>query len=220
MSFIINPYTFASASSTTLLSEDFEPTGATGWTTNSGYSPWDDQYMTPPLAPIQGTRSGAFLSIGSYHAYKNFTATGSCYVRFRFYWNAPGSAGTGVLCTLRDASGNILMTIGLVTGTNAFRVSLGSGGASNTSTPPTVGTHLYGWMEFVKGTGNAIGRVGWTTTPARPSWPSSGNTGPLIVINNGTANADASRILFGRAEAPINWRFVFDEIEVRSTPFP
>jgi hypothetical protein len=222
MSFIINPYTFAAAPDPSqLLREDFEPTGATGWTTNSGYTPWNDQYMTAPLAPIEGTRSAAFLSAGSgsFHAYKNFTAAGSCYVRFRFYWTAPGSVGNGILCSLRDASGNPLITLGLLGTSNAFRVQMGTGGVSNTSIAPTVGTHLYGWMEFVKGSGNAIGRVGWTTTPTRPSWPSSGNSGQLIVVNTGTANADASRILFGRADAAINWRFVFDDIQVQSTPF-
>jgi hypothetical protein len=221
MSFLINPYNFA-GSSTTLLNEDFEPTGATGWTTNSGYSPWNDQYNTPPLAPIQGTRSGAFLSAsaGSFHAYKNFAATGSCYVRFRFYWTAPGSLGNGILCSLRDSANNPLLTLGLLGTSNAFRISLGAGAASSTSSPPTVGTVLYGWMEFIKGSGNAIGRIGWSATPARPSWPGSGNSGQLIVVNTGTANADASRLLFGRTDATINWRFVFDEIEVRSTPFP
>jgi hypothetical protein len=222
MSFIINPYSF---NSNTLLSEYFEPTGAIGWTTNSGYSPWDDQYgapPVPPLAPIQGTRSGAFLSgsAGNFHVYKNFAATGSCYVRFRFYWTAPGSLGNGILCSLRDSAGSPLLTLGLLGTSNAFRITLGIGGTSNTSTPPTVGTVLYGWMEFVKGSGNAIGRIGWTLTPTRPSWPSSGNSGQLIVVNTGSANADASRLLFGRTDATINWRFVFDEIEVRSTPFP
>lgn len=223
MSFIINPYQFSSGSSQ-LLTENFEPTGASGWTTNSGYTPWNDQYGStpvPPLAPIEGTRSGAFLNAGaaSTHAYKNFTPTGSCYVRFRFYWTSPGSVGNNNLCSLRDASGNPLLTLGLLGTSNAFRISIGAGGSSSTSSPPTVGTHLYGWMEFVKGSGNAIGRVGWTTTSARPSWPSSGNVGQLIVINTGTADADASRILFGRTDATVNWRFVFDDIQIQSTPF-
>ena len=221
MSFIINPFQFSSATPQ-LLNEQFEAPGATGWVTSSvaPQAPWNDQYATAP-APIAGSYSCQIASAATarINAYKNFTATGSCYLRFRFYY-ITASGGNGTLCTLRDASGTIVASLGLASTSNIFRVSIGAGGATNSVTAPAANTLLYGWLEYVKGTGsNAIARAGWTTTGARPSWPTSGASGSLVAQINGTATADAARVMFGTNASLINYNIVIDDIQIQATPF-
>jgi hypothetical protein len=219
MSFIINPYRFAAAGGAQLLNEQFEAPGATGWVsqTTAPYASWNDQY-TPAIV---GGYSGQVASAGTarVNAYKNFTGSGSCYMRFQFR-SITATVGNATLCTLRDASGNILATIGLVSGSSNFRVSIGAGASSNAGTAPAANTNLYGWLEYIKGTGsNAIARAGWTTTPARPSWPTSGASGSLVAQINGTATADAARVMFGTNASLINYNIVLDDIQIQATPF-
>jgi hypothetical protein len=221
MSFIINPYQFLSGTPQ-LLNEQFEAPGATGWIsqTTAPYAAWNDQYATSP-APIDGSYSAQIASAGTarVNAYKNFTATGTCYMRFRFYWTAPGSVGNGVLCTLRDAGGNIVTTLGLASSSNIFRVSI-VGLASNAVTAPPANTLLYGWLEYEKGTGsNARARAGWSTTAARPSWPASGASGGLVVITQSINPGDAARVMFGNVASLVNYNFVIDDIQIQATPF-
>lgn len=221
MSFIINPYTFAAAPDPSqLINEQFEAPGATGWVsqTTAPFAAWNDVY-TPAIVD---NYSGQISSAGTarVNAYKNFADTGSCYMRFQFR-SITASGGNGTLCTFRDASGNILATLGLVNGTNTFRVSIGAGVSSNAATAPTANTNLYGWFEYIKGTGaNAIARAGWTTTNVRPStWPISGASGALVVRSTGSATADAARVMFGTTASLINYNIIIDDIQVQSTPF-
>jgi hypothetical protein len=216
---IINPYNFAAPAAVTLLNEQFEAPGATGWIsqTDASYAAWNDVY-TPAIV---GSYSGRLAStnILRVNAYKSFVATGSCYMRFRFNWTGQATVGSSVLCSFRDSSGNILASLGLLNGSNTFRVSIGLGGSTNAALAPPTNTNLYGWLEFVKGAGTAIARAGWTFDPNRPAWPASGPLVSLVVQNAGTANADAARIMFGRVETTINYRVNIDDIQIQNTPF-
>jgi hypothetical protein len=216
MSFIINPYSFASAASTELLNEQFEAPGATGWTTTV---PWDDQFTSPALldnysANINGTTTNI-------HAYKNFTASNNVYCRFLIY-HSRVTSGNGTLATIRDASGNVLATFGLVNGSSAARSIPAGGSTINAATAPTLNGTIYGWFEYEKGTGsNAVCRVGYEqSSSARPSWPTSGASGRLAVSINGTSTATPARIMFGTSASATNYNVIFDDIQIRSTPFP
>jgi hypothetical protein len=212
---IINPYNFGASQ---LLNEQFEGPGASGWTstTTSGYSAWVDTYQPAIVGSYSAQISSA--SASRVNAYKNFTAAGSCYMRFQFKWlTAPTANST--LVAFRDASGNILATLGL-TASSTFRISIAAGASSSAAQAPLVNTNYYGWLEYQKGSGNAIGRAGWSTEPSRPSWPTSaGASGPLVIQNTGTSTADAARVLFGRIDAVVNYNFIIDDIQIQSTPF-
>jgi hypothetical protein len=217
MSFIINPYNFAAAGSTTLLSEDFEGPGATGWTSTV---PWSDQFSTSP-APLNGDYSGNINgTTTTIHAYKSFTASNNVYCRFS-YLATRNTSGNGALATIRDASGNVLATFGIVSGTNVARATPAGGSTVNASTAPTSNIFYYGWFEYEKGTGsNAVCRVGFRDdSQNRPSWPTSGASGRLAVSINGTSTATPARIMFGSSTAATNYNIIFDDIEVRDTPF-
>ena len=216
MSFIINPYNFASAGSVVLLSENFEGPGATGWTSTI---PWNDQFSTAP-APLDGDYSGNINgTTTAIHAYKNFTPSPNVYCRFDF--NISRNTAGGALATIRDASGNVLATFGTTITASIARASPAGGSTINATTAPTFNSTIYGWFEYEKGTGsNSICRVGFREdSQNRPSWPSSGASGRLAVSINGTSTATPARIMFGTNTAATNYNMIFDNIEVRNTPF-
>jgi hypothetical protein len=215
MSFIINPYTFASASSTTLLSEDFEGPQSTGWSSTAF---WNDYYSTNTDF-FAGDYAGEIeCTTFGIHAYKNFTESPNVYCRF-FIAAQTFTTATGTLATIRTSTGTVLATFGLVTNSNAARANSG-GGSVTSGTGPTINTLWFGWFEYEKGTGsNAICRVGYTQTQSRPSWPGSGASGRLAVSVSGTSTANAGRIMFGHT-AVTGYNVIVDNIEVRNTPFP
>jgi len=216
---IINPYIFAAPSGVPqLLNEQFEAPGATGWITSSvaPQAPWNDQY-TPA---ILGDFSCEIANTGfRVNAYKNFTPTGSCFMRFRWLRRSP-NLGTSILCTFRDTNGNILASLG-TTSAGIFRVSLGANAFTNASTAPGVNTLYYGWFEYEKSiTGNnAIARAGWSTAGTRRSWPLSGAAGALVVQQSAGVTADAARVMFGSVDAVPTYNFIIDDIQIQSTRF-
>jgi hypothetical protein len=217
MSGIINPYRFGSQTPQ-LLNEQFEQ-GATGWVsqTTGAYQAWQDQY-TPA---ILGDFSCEIANTGfRVNAYKNFTPTGSCFMRFRFIRRTVPT-GNGVLCTFRDASGNILATLGLAAGSSVFRASIGANTPTNASTAPLIGTVYYGWFEYEKAISgnNAIARAGWSTAGTRRSWPLSGAAGALVVQQAAGVTADAARVMFGSVDAVPAYNFIIDDIQIQSTRF-
>jgi len=215
MSFIIDPYKFAAAGSTTLLSEDFEGPGATGWTSSPA---WNDTYTTDPNFYTGDYGAEIDCGTSAQNAFKNFTSSPKVYCRF--YVSAQTfTTATGTLATIRTSTGTVLATFGLVTNSNAARANSG-GGSVTSGTGPDINDLWYGWFEYEKGTGsNAICRVGYTQTQFRPSWPGSGASGRLAVSVSGTSTADAGRIMFGHT-AVTGYNVIVDNIEVRNTPFP
>ena len=216
-----------------MINEQFEGPGAAGWTSTTGGAliAWSDTYTEAP-APLTGSYSAKVESTGQYrvNALKTFSPTGNVYCRFLIN-HQKTTVGQGVLATIRDSAGNILSTFGLlssVTIGNAARMQVGgAAGVTAASLGPTTGSsaiNYYGWFEYEKGTpglNNAIARGGYTLTgsSARPTWPLSGASGLLAVSTGGTVTGNASRIMFGRTEAVINYNVIIDDIQVQSTPF-
>jgi hypothetical protein len=218
MSFIINPYNFASGVvPTVLLSENFEGPGATGWTTTV---PWNDTYDVNPdfyFDNYGGEINGTTTAI---HAFKAFTPSPNVYCRFSITPTRYITGGAGTLATFKDASGNTIATFGLANTTNYARSNAG-GSTINATIAPDLNDKLYGWFEYEKGTGsNAKCRVGFEFGGMRPAWPTSGALNTLAVSINGTATANAARIMFGTNTAATNYAVVLDNIEVRNTPWP
>lgn len=214
---IINPYRFGIAQ---LINEQFESPGATGWTSNTT-SPnlaWSDQYVTSP-APLVGSYSARIQATATtpnqVNAQKTFTASGTVYCRFRIN-HQRATSGNGTLASMRDSAGNVLASFGLINATNASR-AVPTGGTTISGSAPTLSTTYYGWFEYEKGTGvNAVCRVGYSVTSTRPTtW-----TGLLAASTNGTATANADRIMFGTTSAATNYDVIIDDIQIQSTPFP
>jgi len=207
------------------LNEQFEAPGATGWSsiTTAGYAAWDDEAnINTGTVPILGNYSALISSanVNRVNAYKDFAATGSCYMRFQFYQQVPGTLNDQILCSFLDAGGNVLCSIGLANTTGRFRLI--APGATSTTVGLTQSeyTNYYGWLEYEKGTGsNAVVRVGWSTSPNRPNWPGSGISGALAVRINSTSTSDATRIRFGRTDAAVNYNYVVDDIQIQPVPF-
>jgi len=234
---IINPYTFAAAPAPSqLINEQFEAPGATGWTSNTT-SPnlaWNDQYTvlstpTPPffpVAPLLGSYSGRIQATATtpnrVNAQKTFTSSANVYCRFLLNHQRV-SAGNSTFATIRDSSGNILVTAGLANASSLARASIAGGSTVNAITPPTLGTTYYAWFEYEKGTGtvNAICRFGYSTTSTRPTWPTTGTGSGFLAVttNGGISTANADRIMFGTTAAATNYDVIIDDIQVQSTPF-
>ncbi len=204
------------------LTETFEGPGVVNqWVYNtSPYTAFAAQYASAP-APLVGSYSARVESAGTGrpNGYTSFVPSSTVYVRFRFN-SQRVSSGNNVFMTLRDSSDTILCSVGLRNATNVFRASPIGGSTVDAATAPTTGTTYYGWVEYEAGSGgNAICRVGLTTTASRPTWPASGASGMLAVSNNGTSTASVGRLFLGRVEQVINYDVIMDDIEIRSVPF-
>ena len=206
------------------INEQFEAPGGTGWTsiTTAGYAAWNDQYQDAILGNYSALIQGD--NVNRINAYKDFTATSTCYMRFQFRVGAPNYAyaNNQILCSFLDASGNVLCSIALANTTGRFRVSMP--GVTTTSVAITASeeTIYYGWLEYEKGTGvNAIARVGWSTSPNRPAWPTVGPSGSLVVSSSlgGTPVNNVTRVRFGRVDAAVTYTYTIDDIQIRATPF-
>ena len=210
------------------LNEQFEAPGATGWTsiTTSGYTAWNDQVnVNTGTTEILGNYSALIESsnINRVNAYKNlagFAGVGTCYMRFRFYIQNQGTLNDQILCSFLDASGNVLCSIGLANTNRRFRLNMPGATSLTVSATASEFTVYYGWLEYEKGTGaNAVCRVGWSTSPNRPVWPSVGASGALAVRLNGTVTSNATRVSFGRTDAAVNYNYVIDDIQIQAIPF-
>lgn len=206
-----------------LVNQNFEGTGydnSETWTaTNSVVDP---DYATSP-APLGGSQSLRIQSANTArpNTRVEFTANANVYVRFRINWTT-FTGGNGTLMTIRTSADAILASFGVVNGTCVARAAPAGGTTQNASTGPTIATTYYGWLEYEKGTGSdAVCRAGYSTTSARPSWPSpNGASGLLGVSNNGTATSNAERLTIGNPAANVNYDVIIDEVMVQSTPFP
>jgi hypothetical protein len=208
-----------------LLNEQFEAPGATGWSsiTTAGYAAWDDEAnINIGTTSILNDYSALIesININRVNAYKDFTAAGSCYMRFQFYQQLPGTLNDQVLCSFLDAGGNVLCSINLANTTGRFRLIAPGVTSTTVSTAQNSSTNYYGWLEYEKGTGsNAKIRVGWSTSPNRPNWPSNGISGALAVRFNGTSTTSATRVRFGRVDAAVNYNYVIDDVQIQPIPF-
>jgi len=208
-----------------LLNEQFEAPGSTGWTsiTTAGYAAWNDQAnINTGTAPILGNYSALIesVNINRVNAYKDFAATENCYMRFQFYQQNPGILNDQVLCSFLDVSGNVLCSINLANTSGKFRLVSPGATSTTVSTGLSDFTNYYGWLEYEKGTGsNAVVRVGWSTSPNRPAWPTNGISGALVTRINGTSTTSATRVRFGRVDAAVNYNYVVDDIQIQSVPF-
>jgi hypothetical protein len=207
------------------LNEQFEAPGSTGWTsiTTAGYAAWNDQAnLDIGITPILGDYSALIESgnINRVNAYKDFAATENCYMRFQFYQQLPGTLNDQVLCSFLDVSGNVLCSINFVNINGKFRLVSPGVTSATVSTGLSDLTNYYGWLEYQKGTGSdAVVRVGWSTSPNRPAWPTNGISGALATRINGTSTTSATRVRFGRVDAPVNYNYVVDDIQIQSVPF-
>lgn len=213
MSFIINPYQFVS-SVPELLNEQFEPAGATGWTSSvSGLAvAWFPTY-TPALV---GSNSCQIASTtGSVNAYKNFTASGSVFCRFQVKHKRV-SGGNSILASFQNSSGTSLAVFQLASGSSRTRINVTGGSTVVGTITPTIDVQYWAWFEYEKGTGaNAVCRAGLSTTSTRPTnW-----TGLNAASTNGTTTLDASRIQFGSASGVTNYDVIIDDIQIQATPF-
>jgi len=202
------------------LTEQFEAPGATDWTSDS-LIPWNDQSIDNPIlgsysALIQGDNAS------SINVRKDFTASSSCYMRFQFRVNTPGFAYANdqILCSFLDSAGNTLCSIALANSTGRFRLVMPGALSTNVNLTASVGVNYYGWLEYERGTGtNAICRVGWSTSPNRPTnWPSNSASGSLVAKANGTVINNASRVRFGYTNS-VTYNYTIDDIQIRPTPF-
>ena len=147
--------------------------------------------------------------------YVGFTAQAALYTKFRFRV-ASTNGGNQVVATIRDGA-NILGTLTLAGASRVMRATaVGAGNGTSTDVLP-VDTNVYVWFEYIQGTGaNAICRVGWATTDAKPSLAATG--AKAGVSTGGTSTAAPNRFYLGNTGTGITECF-FDVVQASGSAF-
>lgn len=196
MALIWVPHSLASASSTYLLSEDFESgTAPSGWTTGTGRN----YAYTPALVGNYSLGvTGSFVGATS----ASFTAQSNAWIFLRIF---PGAASTSYTFRLRDGT-NVIASVEF----RSDRVRITHGTATADSTGAALTSQSCMWLNYVAGTGSN-GLLSMyinknSTSETRPSVSAS--------LSNGTSTTSVSDIGC-YAQGAGNW--VFDKIRVSAT---
>lgn len=162
------------------------------------------------INPIAGSESLEITGGGNNNTftYFEFSANANFYVRMR----ARIVTDSGIMASIRAPTSATRANLTFSSG--KLRVQASGGSNVNSVDNVPIGSNIYIWFEYEKGTGsNAIARAGWSLNSTKPIWGS--NT--TCISNNGTGTDDVYRFYLGSTLGS-SGSFIFDEIRGLYTP--
>jgi hypothetical protein len=184
-----------------LVCQNFEGTGYDNSESWSEVDSPDEDYTTTVLRGSQSLD----ISGDTYESTTiTFSATGPCYVFFRFRFSALPSSDASIFI-MRDASDNQLAALRLRSN-GYIRAYNGTGGYENSGGTYSANTTYYVWLEYTAGSGaDGETKVYIDTDTTKPA--------ATITVSDGDATTDATKVVLtnGNDGTP---NFVFDQILV------
>ncbi|MBA2433792.1 MAG: hypothetical protein H0V54_01665 [Chthoniobacterales bacterium] len=200
-------------SPTPLINQGFEGPGydkGETWTP-SGTGTIDPDSTGSPIVGSESLHITTTAQAGS--TIVSFPAQDNVYGFCRLRWTSHSTHG---LIAFANSAGAERGILSILDGTNTIRAIAVGGASADGSTGMPVGTDLYVWFEYEKGTGlNTVFRVGWSTDGTKPDLSATG--AQVARCASGTSTDQIANLMIGSPDNVTN-DFYVDRVLVSTAP--